>query len=132
MRLRNLTLLVLLLLPASLLAQGAFSVIGHADLLKRLQGRDIVLLDVRTPAEFAAGHIPGAVNIPHDELANKAGELLRDRNAEIAVYCRSGRRSLQALTWLKAQGFRRLLHVEGDFLGWQAAGLAIEGTASAR
>ncbi len=123
-------MLALLLLPATLLAASGFSVISHADLLKRLQSRDILLLDVRTPAEFAAGHIANAINIPHDELANRVGELLRNQNMEIAIYCRSGRRSIQALTLLQAQGFRRLSHVEGDFLGWQAAGLAIVGVES--
>jgi NADPH-dependent 2,4-dienoyl-CoA reductase/sulfur reductase-like enzyme/rhodanese-related sulfurtransferase len=62
------------------------------------------VLDVRTPQEFAAGHIPGAVNIPLDELRPRLGELPRDR--EIAVYCQVGQRAYLATRVLRQAGFR--------------------------
>ena len=121
-----------LLLPVAVAASVAVALIGPADLLLKIGQSGFVLLDVRTPEEFAAGHIAGAVNIPHDQLANRASELPQDRNTEIAVYCRSGRRSALALDWLGTQGYERLLHLQGDFLGWQAAGRPVAAEPPAR
>ncbi|MCC6622206.1 MAG: rhodanese-like domain-containing protein [Deltaproteobacteria bacterium] len=61
-----------------------------------------LLLDVRTPGEFASGHIDGAVNIPVDALADRAGEIEAGR--QVVVYCRSGRRSATAAELLRARG----------------------------
>jgi NADPH-dependent 2,4-dienoyl-CoA reductase/sulfur reductase-like enzyme/rhodanese-related sulfurtransferase len=63
-----------------------------------------VLVDVRTPLEFARGHIPGAVNIPVDELRSRLGEL--PRNRDIAVYCQVGQRGYLATRVLRQAGFR--------------------------
>lgn len=60
--------------------------IGREELLSRLRRRDVVLIDVRPPEEYAAGHIPGARSIPLDELDRHLGELPADR--EIVAYCR--------------------------------------------
>ena len=65
-------------------------------------GRPFVL-DVRTPQEFASGHIPGAVNIPVDDLRSRLGELPRDR--EIATYCQVGQRGYLATRILQQNGF---------------------------
>ena len=62
-----------------------------------------LLLDVRTPKEFSAGSIPGAVNIPVDELRSRLGEIPRDR--EIAVYCQVGQRGYLATRLLRQEGF---------------------------
>jgi phage shock protein E len=78
-----------------------------------------VILVVRTPEEFAAGHVPGARNIPHDQLPNRLAELAGAKNKEIVVYCRSGRRSEMAIDTLSSQGFERLLHLDGDMIKWQ-------------
>jgi phage shock protein E len=86
----------------------------------------LLVLDVRTPAEFAAGHIPGARNIPHDQLAQRIAELDSVRDSEIVVYCRTGRRSGTALHTLKAAGFARLEHLDGDYTAWAAAKQPIE------
>jgi phage shock protein E len=80
--------------------------------------RSLLLLDVRTPEEFAEGHLPGAINIPHTELAARIGELSEARSRDVVVYCRSGRRSLQALGTLEDAGFTRLLHLKDGFLRW--------------
>jgi len=65
---------------------------------------DYILLDVRTPQEFDAGHIPEAVNVPVDALRTRLGELPRDR--EIAVYCQVGRRGYLATRILRQAGFQ--------------------------
>ena len=80
--------------------------------------RSMVVLDVRTPEEFAAGHLPGAINIPHTELAARVAELDGARDRDIVVYCRTGKRSAQALDVLEQSGFRRLFHLEGDYTRW--------------
>jgi phage shock protein E len=80
--------------------------------------RSMLLLDVRTPAEYSEGHLPGAVNIPHTELAARIGELSDARSRDIVVYCRSGNRTTQALKVLGDAGFQRLFHLKGDFQGW--------------
>jgi NADPH-dependent 2,4-dienoyl-CoA reductase/sulfur reductase-like enzyme/rhodanese-related sulfurtransferase len=65
--------------------------------------RERVLVDVRTPPEYAAGHIPGAVNVPVDELRSRLGELPRDR--DLAVYCQVGQRGYLATRILTQSGF---------------------------
>ena len=80
----------------------------------------LVILDVRTPAEYAEGHVPGALNIPHTDLAARIMELDRAHASDIVVYCRSGTRAAQALTVLEAAGFKRLLHLQGDYQRWSA------------
>ena len=66
---------------------------------------DIVYVDVRTDAEFAAGHVEGAIHIPHTEMADRYDELEQYRDDEIVVYCRSGRRSGIAKSILEDEGF---------------------------
>jgi rhodanese-related sulfurtransferase len=80
--------------------------------------RSMLVLDVRTPEEFAAGHVPGAVNIPHTELAARVAELDDARDRDIVVYCRTGKRSAEALGVLAKSGFKRLLHLQGDYTRW--------------
>ena len=78
----------------------------------------LLVLDVRTPEEYAAGHLPGAVNIPHGELAARVGELEGAREGDIVVYCRTGVRAGQALEVLGKAGFTRLFHLKGDYTRW--------------
>jgi rhodanese-related sulfurtransferase len=87
--------------------------------------RDLVVVDVRTPEEFAAGHVPGAINVPHDQVESRLAELRGYRGKDVVVYCRSGRRSEMALTVLEKAGFERLGHLEGDMNAWSAAGRPI-------
>ncbi|MEY3465724.1 MAG: lipocalin family protein [Steroidobacteraceae bacterium] len=87
-----------------------------------------VILDVRAPEEFAAGHLPGARNIPYDQIPNKINELKSMQHSEIVVYCRSGRRAAIAIETLLGAGFDQLRHLEGDFEGWRAAGQPVSAT----
>ena len=83
------------------------SVIVDVEEARRLVARGVTVLDVRTPAEFAAGHIPGAVNISHDELDRRAGEV-GPPSTPVLLYCRSGRRSGIAARTLREKGFTEL------------------------
>jgi glyoxylase-like metal-dependent hydrolase (beta-lactamase superfamily II)/rhodanese-related sulfurtransferase len=90
------------------------------------QGSRVQILDVREPDEFNGplGHIAGAVLIPLGELAERVGELGRDR--PIVAVCRSGARSAQALTILRQAGFGASANLAGGMLRWRADGRAVE------
>ncbi len=85
-----------------------------------------LILDVRTPEEYAAGHVPGALNIPYDQMEARVGEIRAHQDQEVVLYCRSGRRSALAAKTLSAQGFTNLGLLEGDMPGWERAGLPVE------
>ena len=74
---------------------------------------DYVILDVRTPEEFASGHIPGAINIPNETISDAEPPQLPDRAQLILVYCRSGNRSKQASRKLAALGYTNILEFGG-------------------
>ena len=94
------------------------------DLLERMREASITVLDVRPAQEFSAGHLPGAINIPFDDLQRRLDEL--PAHAEIAAYCRGPYcvLSVQAVATLRQQGLqaRRLGSGYDD---WQAAGLPV-------
>jgi phage shock protein E len=102
--------------------------IAPAALAERIEQQDagLIVLDVRTPQEFAAGHVPGALNIPHDQLPNRIAELVGAKDKEIVVYCRSGRRAALAEQTLAEHGFKRVLHLEGDIQKWEEEQRALE------
>ncbi|HEU0216184.1 MAG TPA: MBL fold metallo-hydrolase [Stellaceae bacterium] len=87
----------------------------------------VQILDVREPQEFGGplGHIRGAILIPLGELAERAGELARDR--PIVAVCRAGSRSAQATVILREAGFSDVANLAGGMLRWRAEGHAIEG-----
>ncbi len=70
-------------------------------------------IDVRTPEEYAQGHLQDAVNIPVEQIASKISEVTTDKNAPIHVYCRSGRRSEIALQELRKLGYTQVTNQGG-------------------
>ena len=78
------------------------------------------LLDVRTPAEYRAGHIAGALNVAVDELAARHGVLGFRHDQDIVVYCKSGRRAARAQQILQSLGYRKVRLLEGSINAWQA------------
>jgi rhodanese-related sulfurtransferase len=107
--------------------------ISQVELLKRIEQKDpeLVVLDVRTAEEFAAGHVPGARNVSHDLLASHIDELASARDKQVVLYCRSGRRTLLAEDVLRKAGFKNLAHLEGDYLAWEAASRPVERSSTA-
>ena len=79
--------------------------------------KDYIILDVRTQEEFSQSHIEGALLIPDYEVAQKAGELLTDKNQLILVYCRSGRRSKLAAEELVKLGYTNVKEF-GGIIDW--------------
>ena len=103
------------------------TLISASELIDRVaRGDELTILDVRTVEEFAEGHVPGAINIPHTEVADRLAEIAAMGDTEIVLYCRSGLRAGVAADVLRAAGYVRLLHLDGDMLGWQADQLPIE------
>ena len=95
--------------PATAQEPGPAGEAGRAtDGAAALAETGVVYVDVRTPEEFAAGHVEGAINIPHTEMPQRWGELEEYRDDEIVLYCRSGRRSGIALRTLRDVGFTNL------------------------
>lgn len=87
---------------------------------RELVERGALLLDVRTPGEFAGGHIAGARNVPLQELGARVGEL-GDRDRPVVLYCASGMRSASAASALKRAGFKHVFDL-GAMGRWPAAG----------
>lgn len=79
----------------------------------------VKVVDVRTPAEFAAGHVPGAINIPFDQMPQRAAELA-PASTPLLLYCHSGRRSGIAIATLKSKGFTRIWDMQA-FDRWAAS-----------
>jgi rhodanese-related sulfurtransferase len=97
--------------------------ISAAELVERIASNAApFVLDVRSPEEFAKGHVPGAVNIPHTELASRQALLPPQRDTELVVHCESGRRAGAAEQWLRDEGYTRVRDLEGHMRGWRAAG----------
>jgi phage shock protein E len=74
---------------------------------KALVAAGAKVVDVRTPEEFTAGHVPGAINIPHDQLPRRAAEI-GPASTPVVLYCRTGRRSGIAAEALQKAGFSKL------------------------
>ena len=85
-----------------------------------------LILDVRTPEEYLAGHVPRAINVPHDQIEQNLDDLLAYKNKKVVLYCRSGFRANKAAIVLTQLGFTQLTHLEGDMNGWHKSGLPIE------
>ena len=96
--------------------------IGIDELARRAD--EAVVLDVREPTEYAAGHVPGTINLPQAELATRLGELPRDKL--LLLICQGGYRSLRAAQFLAQVGFADVASVRGGTAAWQAAGRPVE------
>lgn len=75
--------------------------------------KSVIILDVRTPEEYAEGHIPDAVNVPNETIDSEMPEELPDKDALILVYCRSGNRSVQASEKLAEIGYTNIKEFGG-------------------
>jgi len=100
--------------------------ISQDELQALMKGEDKpVLIDVRTEGEFAGGHVPGAINIPHKELEQRLAELSGVKNSQVVLYCRSGTRAGIAKKILASNGFTKLDHLSGDYIAWNKKGLPL-------
>jgi rhodanese-related sulfurtransferase len=84
------------------------------------------ILDVRSQAEFADGHVPGALHIPFWALPTRISEISTPPADPVVVYCGHGPRAYLAGVILSASGFRRVMYLEGHMSKWKQAGLREE------
>lgn len=88
-------------------------------------GKVPVLVDVRTPEEFQAGHVPGARNIPLDQVENRATELDSFKGGPVYLICETGGRSARASHLLATRGYSAV-NIQGGTYAWREAGLPLE------
>ena len=81
------------------------------------QNKSVVILDVRTPGEYADGHIPNTILIPLDQLPERLNEVPKEK--KVYVICRSGNRSSQAVNLLRSKGFTNVYNVTGGIIHWK-------------
>jgi hydroxyacylglutathione hydrolase len=103
---------------------AGFGRISARDLSDRLDAGTAAVLDVRSRDEWEEGHIPGVVNIPAGEIADRMGEL--PQNRPLVVHCQGGTRSAIAASLLDARGVTEVLDLPGGFAEWEREGLPVE------
>jgi hydroxyacylglutathione hydrolase len=109
---------------ASGLPAGMLTNVTAQELAQRLAHEpDLVVVDVREPAEWTDGHMPGARHSPMRQVAERLAEIPRDRR--VAITCAGGARSSLVGSLLLARGFTDLLNVWGGMTGWAQAGLPV-------
>ena len=101
-------------------AVGVLTIQPEALATRLAAGERIQLIDVRTPEEFAEGHIAGAINVPLDGFDPAA--LPDPQGAERVLYCRSDRRSGEAAEQLAEATGETAVHLDGGVVGWESAG----------
>ena len=121
---------VFALIASVLLLAGCSSSTGAIDLgvsefSTKVAEAGVITLDVRTPIEFAEGHIEGArlIDFQSGNFENEIAAL--DKNATYAVYCRSGNRSGQAVKVMQDAGFTNVFNLNGGVIDWANAGLPL-------
>ena len=105
------------------LQTSVFRDVATADAKSLIESKaDLTVIDVRTPEEYAAGHLANAINVDVKaaDFSNKIG--VHDKNKEYLVYCRTGKRSLQAAEVMKGLGFTNVSNMTGGITQWQADG----------
>ena len=124
---RKIKLLIPMILSAMLLSScgtpgsssSGYRQISMDEAVKLMRNeKDYIILDVRRPDEFAEGHIPGAINVPNEEIGTAEIAELPDKSQMILVYCRSGRRSKEASEKLVKLGYTNIVEF-GGILDWK-------------
>jgi len=101
--------------------------VSPKDLLTRIdRGAPVQILDVRSAAEFAAGHVPGAINVPFTQVLVRARAVPGAADDELILYCGHGPRAYMAGTALRLAGRARLVYLAGHWAAWKSAGLRTE------
>jgi rhodanese-related sulfurtransferase len=105
-------------------ARSGGQAVGPTDAV-RLMNQGALLLDVRTQAEYDAGHIIDARHVPHEEVANAAETLKRFKDKVIVTCCESGMRAGAAARTLRTQGFTKVVNLRGGLQAWRAENLPL-------
>jgi rhodanese-related sulfurtransferase len=118
--------------PPSAAAKGQVTTIkklspkdAHELIQKNKGNPNFVIIDIRTPEEFESGHIQDAANMNYhsDAFVDDLNKL--DKDKTYLVYCRTGRRSSDAVSIMARQGFKDIYRIDGDIVKWKAEGLPV-------
>jgi rhodanese-related sulfurtransferase/predicted transcriptional regulator len=103
--------------------------LSRTELLRRIRENEVTVLDVRSPEEFSSGHLPGAINIPLNDLRRRLKDL--PSSQQIVAYCRGPYCALsyEAVAELRKRGYQAL-RLEDGYPEWKAAGLPVEAIGS--
>ncbi len=99
---------------------------GAMQVVQLLNRKDAVMIDVREPAEFSAGHAPNSKNIPLGQFEKRIGELEKFKNRPAILVCQTGSRSHSATALLKKAGFAEIVVLAGGMNAWQQANMPVE------
>lgn len=97
--------------------ETAYHKISAAEAKEMMDQSEVTIVDVRTLQEYKGGHVPGAINIPNEEILDTEPELLKDKDATLLVYCRSGVRSKDASDKLVRMGYKNVYDF-GGIIDW--------------
>ena len=120
-----LTLFAAILLLASCSIGGSTTNLGTREFAAKIAESGVVVLDVRTAAEFAEGHLENAINIDVEGGQFDTGIAQLDKTKTYAVYCRSGRRSEIAVRKMSDSGFASLFNLNAGISDWQSQGYPV-------
>ncbi len=103
---------------------NAFAAISPQDLI-RLQNQGALVLDIRKPDEYAAGHIAGARHLSPDQILTAQDHLKKYKDKPVVVYCGTGSLGASAVRQLNAQGFTKAYNLRGGIAGWRTDNLPV-------
>ena len=108
-------------------AKGSIQKVSAADVKAMIDKKDkAIYLDVRDAGEFAAGHLPGAMNISRGTLEFNVFSKIQDQNAKVIVYCKTAGRSALATKTLNDLGYKNAVLMDAQFEDWIKAGYPVE------
>lgn len=99
--------------------------VSTLEATQMINREDALVLDVREPAEFSAGHMLGAKNIPLANIEARSAELDKHKAKPVIVLCNDGSRASKAAAVLRARGFVNVVNLSGGLPAWQQAGLPV-------
>jgi rhodanese-related sulfurtransferase len=108
-------------------AKSAIKTVSAADLKTAIDSKEkAVILDVRDPGEYSAGHLPGAINVSRGTLEFNVWKAIPDQNAKVYVYCKTAGRSALATKTLNDLGYKNAVLMDAQFEDWIKAGYPVE------
>jgi rhodanese-related sulfurtransferase len=116
----------LLLWPLIMSLVNGKKEVGVTDAVNLINRKDALLIDVRDPAEFAAGHIPHARNVPAAQVAERLKEFEKYKAKPVIIHCRNGQRSGSATNAFRKAGFTEAVKLRDGLTAWEQANLPIQ------
>lgn len=100
--------------------QGTYIKMDTYNFAQYIANPEVLLIDVRTPEEYAEGHLPSArlCDVKRADFSECIAQLVPSKQQAVALYCRSGARSQAALDYMRSMGYTQVVHLDGGILGW--------------